>query len=97
MSCRVLKLRCIAALDAREHRARDDEQPAQWLLVVRRCLCAPADVAGAAIPFARNHYICPTEVEMSTVWPETPTHRSAQLMIKSDGEGAPIAAAQRHD
>lgn len=30
----------------------------------------PADVADAVILFARNQCICPTEVEMSTVWPD---------------------------
>ncbi len=29
-----------------------------------------ADVADAVILFARSQCICPTEVEMSTVWPE---------------------------
>ena len=30
----------------------------------------PADIADAVILFARNQCICPTEVEMSTVWPD---------------------------
>jgi hypothetical protein len=30
----------------------------------------PADVADAVILFAHHQCICPTEVEMSTVWPE---------------------------
>ncbi|HKX09009.1 MAG TPA: hypothetical protein VJN67_12495 [Stellaceae bacterium] len=29
----------------------------------------PADIADAVILFARNQCICPTEVEMSTLWP----------------------------
>ena len=30
----------------------------------------PADVADAVILFARNQCICPTEVEISTEWPQ---------------------------
>ncbi len=30
----------------------------------------PQDIADAVILFAHNQCICPTEVEMSTIWPE---------------------------
>lgn len=30
----------------------------------------PADIADAVILFARHQCICPTEVEISTLWPE---------------------------
>src|SRR5262249_1473189 len=33
----------------------------------------PADVADAVILFAHNQCICPTEVEMSTIWPKSST------------------------
>jgi hypothetical protein len=58
----------------------------------------PADVAEAVILFARSQCTCPTEVQMSTVWPEgmyPDILRAAQHLIKRHGADAPIVAAQR--
>ena len=64
------ELSCIVALAARNTARVTLSNPRNGHQSCVDVYAHPADVADAVILFAHNQCICPTEVEMSTVWPE---------------------------
>ena len=64
------KLSCTVALDARNTARVTMNNPRNGHQSCVDVYAHPADVSDAVILFAHNQCICPTEVEMSTVWPE---------------------------
>ena len=65
-----LESKCIVALDAKKTARVTLSNPRNGQQQCVDVYAHPADVADAVILFARNQCIRPTEVEMSTVWPD---------------------------
>ncbi len=64
------KSSCVVALGARNTAQVTMSNPRNGNQSCVDVYAHPADIADAVILFARNQCICPTEVEISTLWPE---------------------------